>query len=437
MSRRRIALLIIALVALVIGSSGTFFASTDPAVAQGTETPQSAPLNPDFEKYWENPPEEWYGYIPPPMDFHLAGTPVQGAQAAAQVLLSEFDWRDEGKVTAVKDQNTCGTCWIFGATSALESKVLLDESVSYDLSEQSVALCVDPSWVYLYDGYDNNGDPQEEPCDAGGWGWLAGEAFMKKGAVLESCNPYNPSALNCDGACVCDSCTPVKKVNGYRLVTDDGTQISTIKNAILDHGPLMAAYSHTASAEYWDTTWGAIYDCYPCSEDPGHMVSIIGWDDNVPHPNLNHEGTGAWIIKNSWGTADSWAGGAGVSDGYFYLAYDSGSVGTEIAYFEYKDYDPSESLLYWDEAGLVTHAGCMTPDAWMANVYTADSAGDLTHVDFYTTSSNASYDIYVWDGYLSSGTQLAHQTGTCAEPGYYSIPLSSPLSLDAGVQFTL
>jgi C1A family cysteine protease len=412
-----VAVMVVALLSAGLGAMG--IAAGD---SEAEHTFQSAPLNPDFVDYMENPPESFYGYIPPPIELNV----VEGLAPEAG-LPTSFDWRTYGMVTSVKNQSSCGTCWIFGATSALESKVLIDESASYDFSEQSVALCVDRSWDYLYDG-------ANDPCQAGGWGWLAGEAFIKKGAVLDSCNPYNPGALYCDGACVCDSCTPVKKVDGYRLVTNDGSQIDTIKNAIVNQGPMTLVFYYDPGAEYCDPTYGAIYDYYPCSGITNHLISVIGWDDSVPHPNPSHTGTGAWLVKNSWGTADKWAGEACVSDGYFYLAYESSCV-TEIAYFEYKDHDPSESLLYWDEAGMVNSLGCGTPDAWMANVYTTGSAGDLTHVDFYTTSSNASYEIYVWDG--SFGTELRHQTGSCAEPGYYSIPLSSPLSLGAGAQFTL
>jgi len=395
--------------------------------AEDTKVPQLAPLNPDFVAYWENPPGTSFGYIPSPFDLsHLDQLPVAGLQTS-YALPNSFDWRDYGKVTSVKNQNPCGTCWVFGTTSVLESAVLIGESVEYNFSEQSVALCVDRSWIYLY-------DESDEPCMAGGWSELASEVFIKKGSVQESCNPYNPSALNCDRTCVCDDCPPVKKVDGYRLATNNGFQIDVIKNAVYYHEPVTVAYKHSSSYEYWDPTWGAIYDYYPCYGHTNHLVSIIGWDDDVPHPNPSHTGTGAWIVKNSWGTADSWAGGAGVSDGYFYLAYDS-SCAEEIAYLEYKDPVPGEELLYWDEAGFVAAAGYGDNRAWMASVFTADQASDLTHVDFWTTSNNAQYEIYVWDGFF--GTPLAHQTGTCQEYGYYSIPLTTPISIDAGQQFTL
>jgi C1A family cysteine protease len=389
--------------------------------AEGTEVPQLAPLNPAFGAYWDNPPDDFYGYIPPPVDLsHLNKIPVKKAQASASSLPSSYDWRDYGKVTPVKDQNPCGTCWDFGATTVLESAVLIGENVAYDFSEQSVALCVDRSWVYLYDDWD-------DPCNGGGWGWLASEVFIKKGSVLESCNPYIPIALCCDGSCVCDDCPPVKKVDGYRLATNDGSQIDVIKNAVYDHGPVTMVFYYTSSGKYSVEPWGTIYDYYPCYGGANHLVSIIGWDDAVPHPNPDHGGTGAWIVKNSWGTG--WG-----NNGFFYLAYDS-SCAEELAYLEYKDPVPGEELLYWDEAGHVNSVGWGDYSAWMASVFTANQDSDLTHVDFWTTSSNAQYEIYVWDGFF--GTQLAHQTGTCQEYGYYSIPLSAPISRNAGQQFTV
>ena len=397
--------------------------------AEATTDPQLAPLNPDFVAYWESPLKTSYdynyGYIPPPVDLsHLDRLPVERLLAPTPELPNSFDWRDFGKVTPVKDQDPCGTCWIFGTASVLESAVLMNESTEYDFSEQSVALCVDRSWYYLYDDWN-------DPCMGGGWSWLATEAFIKKGAVPESCNPYNwpplYSPLYCDGSCVCDDCSPVKKVDGYRLATNDGSDIDVIKNAVYDHGPVTVAFYYDEGGNYSVVPWGTIYDYYLCYEGANHLVSIIGWNDSVPHPDLQHGGTGAWIVKNSWGT--DWG-----NDGFFYLAYGS-SCATEIAYLEYKDFVMGEELLYWDEAGLVNVAGYIDESAWMASVFTANQSGDLTHVDFWTTSNNAQYEIYVWDGYF--GSELANQTGTCQECGYYSIPLNDPISIDAGQQFTV
>jgi hypothetical protein len=112
----------------------------------------------------------------------------------------------------------------------------------------------------------------------------------------------------------------------------------------------------------------------------------------------------------------------------------------EIAYLEYKDYDPNEKLYYWDEAGMVGYGGYEDTSAWMANIFTPTQDGSLTHVDFWTTSNDAQYDIYVYrDGDILDGLDdlATSQSGACQEFGYYSIPLTSPVSLTSGQPFTI
>jgi C1A family cysteine protease len=393
--------------------------------AREHDTFQAAPLSPDFVGSGQEPPDTGYSYIAPPVDLgHLDEMPVEGALKVG-ALPGSFDWRDQDKASPVKDQRPCGTCWIFGTTSVLESAVLMSENTTYDFSEQSVALCVDRSWVYLYDQAD-------EPCGishGGGWSWLAAEVFIKKGAVLESCDPYNSSGLQCDGACLCDNCTPVKVVDGYRLVTNNQSQTDLIKEAVYDRGPVTMAYYDDWRHEYSDATYGTVYDC-AAPAAANHMVSIIGWDDGVPH--FETPGTGAWLVKNSWGTDFG-------NSGYFWLAYNSSCI-QEIAYLEYKDYDPNEKLYYWDEAGFVGDGGQGDSSAWMASIFTSTQDGFLTDVDFWTTSNDAQYEIHVYlDGDISNGlqNQVASQSGVCQELGYYSIPLASPVSLTSGQPFTI
>ncbi len=427
MGRLKIVLQILVIAVLVTGSVVPFFFNTGSAMAQETRASRLAPINPEALE-----PASPYGYSPPTMDLsHLSGFQMRET-SALPAQPAAFDWRDQGKVTSVKNQDPCGTCWTFGTTSVLESAVLLGESVGYDFSEQSVALCVDRSWVYLYDDSD-------EPCGllpghGGGNSFKASEVFIKKGAVLESCNPYNGSGLQCDGTCVCDSCPSVKRVTGYRYVTGDGSQTALIKTAVYNHGPVTMSFYYTPSALYddYDPTYPYIYDYYPCSTSSNHLVTIIGWDDAVPHPDPDHSGTGAWLVKNSWGT--TWG-----NSGYFWLAYDSSCM-TGIAYLEYGDYNPNETLYYWDEAGYVVDGGYSDTSAWMASVFTSGQDGNLTHVDFWTTDNNAAYEIYVYnDGDPSDGlqNQLASKTGSCAELGYYSIPLTTPVPVTNGQQFTV
>jgi C1A family cysteine protease len=396
------------------------------AVPPSPEIPQVAPLNPDFLNFIQNRPAKFYGYIPPPVDLsHLKNIPVNKLAAEAQLTLPTiFDWRTTGDVTPVKDQNPCGTCWIFGTLAALESKVLIGENTTFDFSEQNVACCTDPSWTYL----------SADRCDAGGNSLMATDTLSKKGTRLEACDPYNTATINAE---TCnDTCTSVKYVTGYREVAANTT---AIKDAVYSHGPVSVAFYFDYGEPSSHYNSGTNIYCYPnCHHPANHLVCIVGWDDTIPHPRGG--GSGAWIVKNSWGTG--WGGtcGYGSEKGYFYLCYDSGNM-QEAAYYEYKDYSASEKIYYWDEAGWVANAGYGTIDyAWMANVFNMTASGTLTNVDFWATSNNAAYNISIYqDGNPANGLTglLTSQSGTCQEAGYYSIVLTSPVSVSAGLSYTI
>jgi cathepsin L len=51
-------------------------------------------------------------------------------------------------------------------------------------------------------------------------------------------------------------------------------------------------------------------------------VLLIGWDDN----------TGAWLIKNSWGTTWGETGGLGTERGYMWIARTSNNIGLGAAW---------------------------------------------------------------------------------------------------------
>lgn len=74
-------------------------------------------------------------------------------------LPARFDWREADKVTPVKFQRRCGSCWAFAANAAIESAWLIKRGykaskTNPDLSEQHLVNCA----------YVEFGDPQNKGC---------------------------------------------------------------------------------------------------------------------------------------------------------------------------------------------------------------------------------------------------------------------------------
>ena len=327
---------------------------------------------------------------------------------------SAFDWRDTNKVTSVKNQRPCGLCWAFTAVAEFESKILINEDISYDFSEQNLASC---------DFYTSSGKAQS--CSTGGNPFRSTSYFTQVGPSLESCAPFQ----GVDGAPCNDTCEIIKNVDGWRLIAND---VGTIKVAIYQYGPV--ATTMDASDPAFLAYTGGVYEMYD-SIMINHAVLIVGWDDN-----LGPEG--AWIVKNSWGT--DWG-----MNGYFYIAYGAAKIGTMSNYISsYKDYDINESMMYYDEGGFfcfdvggsttsASSIGAGTPTAWCAAVFTPDITGTLKAIDLWTTSSDAFYEIWIYDQMVDGvmGKLISFQFGKCEEIGYYSIPLFIPVSVTSGDDF--
>jgi len=85
-----------------------------------------------------------------------------------------IDWTTQGKVSRVKNQGQCGSCWAFSTTGALESYALFNNR-NVDLSEQQLVDCSTR--------YGNNG------C-SGGYPYQAFKYVYDNGLAAESEYPY-------------------------------------------------------------------------------------------------------------------------------------------------------------------------------------------------------------------------------------------------------
>jgi len=217
----------------------------------------------------------------------FSDVPKVGTEQLGQPLgqpPSFYDAWDEGYVTPVKNQGQCGSCWIFPAVAELESDVLISENQTFDFSEQEVGDC--NIWATA-GGYDF--------CD-GGNRFMTNNYLTKYGTANEACHSYAATPQTCE------DCALLRNVDNVRLITgsDGQSEITTIKNAILNYGPVQTSmYAGDQAFHDYDS---GVYE-YWGPQSPNHCVQIIGWDDTKVHS----MGTGAWLIKNSWGT--DWGAG--------------------------------------------------------------------------------------------------------------------------------
>ncbi|EEF49466.1 cysteine protease RD19A [Ricinus communis] len=198
-------------------------------------------------------------------------------------LPADFDWREKGAVTAVKNQGSCGSCWSFSTTGALEGANYLATGKLVSLSEQQLVDC------------DHECDPAEEgACDSGCNGGLMNSAFeytLKAGGLMrEEDYPYTGTDR---GACQFDKTKIAAKVANFSVVSLDEDQIAA---NLVKNGPLAVAIN----AVFMQTYIGGVSCPYICSKRLDHGVLLVGYGSAGYAP-IRMKEKPYWIIKNSWG----------------------------------------------------------------------------------------------------------------------------------------
>ncbi|CAL5377119.1 unnamed protein product [Camellia sinensis] len=198
-------------------------------------------------------------------------------------LPTDFDWRDHGAVAPVKNQGSCGSCWSFSATGALEGANFLATRKLVSLSEQQLVDC------------DHECDPEEaDSCDSGCNGGLMNSAFeytLKAGGLMrEEDYPYTGTDR---GTCKFDKTKIAASVANFSVISLDEDQIAA---NLVKNGPLAVAIN----AVYMQTYVGGVSCPYICSKRLDHGVLLVGYGSAGYAP-IRMKEKPYWIIKNSWG----------------------------------------------------------------------------------------------------------------------------------------
>lgn len=328
-------------------------------------------------------------------------------------LPAKYDLRDRYRVPTVRDQGKLGTCWAFGAVSALESSLLPEGSYVFSADHMSLSNS-------FATGQNDGGEYTMSMAYLAAW----------QGPVYEVDDPYGDGESN-------NKLTAVKHVQEMRIIASK--DIAAIKEAVFKYGGVQTSlYSSlknaSSSSKYYNKETHSY--CYIGTNKPNHDVVIVGWDDNYPKENFNTslEGDGAFICQNSWGASFG-------ENGVFYVSYYDSNIGTHnLAYTRVEDKDNYDNIYQSDLCGWVGKLGYEKESMYGANVFTAKSNEEVVAAGFYATAPDTEYKVYVisdFTGVNSFRNRQLVAEGVLEDAGYYTVDFEAGVSVKEGKKYAV
>jgi len=186
-----------------------------------------------------------------------------------------LDWRNQGAVTPVKNQEQCGSCWAFSVTENVESMWILagkGTNSTVDFAPQQIVSC----------------DTSDEGCDGGNpptaYAYIIGAGGMES----EQDYPYTAE----DGTCTFTSSDVVGTISSWKYATTEGDE-TTLQSNLASWGPL----SICVDASNWQDYQSGVMTWDECAwiNELDHCVQLVGY-------NTEQSDNPYWMVRNSWGT---------------------------------------------------------------------------------------------------------------------------------------
>ena len=397
----------------------------------------------------------------------LSGAPVDAAYPGRGSmhrvkggLPSSYDSRAQGLVTSVKDQDTAGICWSFAAVSAMETDAIrqgLADVNTVDWSESHLA------WFAANSRTTDKTDPTYgdgmkssflQIYAEGGNSFMAVAALARGSSMAEETQfPFPGDYHNRKTYDEADRYVSVMHLSESEMIDcfedeNPETLREEIKQAIMEHGSVTAMFFSFAANEYYNTTTidgvtsTAYYqnltdDIMRCD----HMITIVGWDDNYStdhfYKKARPEHSGAWLVKNSWGTEAEI-----VTDGYIYISYDEPTL-SDFTTYTALPVDAYNKTYQYDGFTCAFALDFAPEDhAAAANVFTATETGYLDRVGYSTMMGDQTAIVEVYNHLKNpadpeSGKLVCSVEVNDRYVGYHTVVLPKKAFLQSGDVFSV